>query len=41
MYTVNNFNETLINIIQLIYVSSPTEYYSVESSIVMYNLESI
>jgi len=30
MYTVKNFNEMLVNIIQLIYVSSPTEYSSVE-----------
>jgi hypothetical protein len=30
MYTVNNFKEMLINIIHLIYVSSPTEYCIVE-----------
>ena len=30
MYTVKNFNEVLINIIKLIYVSSPREYCNVE-----------
>ena len=30
MYTLNNFNEMLSNIIQLIHVSSPTECCSVQ-----------
>ena len=40
MYTVKNFNGMLSNIIQLIYVSSPTEYCSVEYFYCHMNLKS-